>query len=250
MTKHIPNLSQAQLSITPSQFDYTLLGRKGIDITGQVFGRLTVIGPHSKNHRHGVKWLCQCECGRQAVVLGSYLRAGDTRSCGCLQAETIVTANTTHGMSAHPIWGVWNAIKMRCLNPNALAYPNYGGRGITVYSEWRNNFTAFYNYISMLEHFGEPGYSLDRINNDGNYEPGNIRYATYKEQALNSRRHYNGANIRGETHHNAKRTAEQVRYIREQAKSGKSRRAIAKEMNITLSNVKAIVSRRTWKHIE
>lgn len=76
----------------------------------------------------------------------------------------------------------------RCFNPNVKCFKSYGGRGITVCDEWRDDFTAFYNYVSKFEHFGEEGYSLDRIDNDGNYEPGNVRRATRLEQSQNRKR--------------------------------------------------------------
>lgn len=91
-------------------------------------------------------------------------------------------------MSGTKIYKVWKKIKYRCLNPNSREYKYYGARGITIAEEWKEDFQAFYNYVSQLPHFGEEGYSLDRINNDGNYEPGNLRYATPKEQARNTRK--------------------------------------------------------------
>ena len=82
---------------------------------------------------------------------------------------------------------IWQAMKQRCNNPKSKDYKNYGGRGITVCEEWSNSFESFYSYVSVLPHYGEEGFSLDRINNDGNYEPGNVRWATRKEQNCNRR---------------------------------------------------------------
>ena len=92
-----------------------------------------------------------------------------------------------HGHSHTKVSELWVSMNQRCFNPSNKRYPHYGMRGIRVCDEWRNSFQAFYDYVSNLPHFGEPGYSLDRINNGGNYEPGNVRWATWKEQANNKR---------------------------------------------------------------
>ena len=93
----------------------------------------------------------------------------------------------THGFKGTNIYNTWCNMKQRCNNKNYFQYEYYGGRGITVCDEWQNSFEAFYEHVSQLPHYGEEGYSLDRINNDGNYEPGNVRWATRKEQ-MNNRR--------------------------------------------------------------
>ena len=90
-------------------------------------------------------------------------------------------------MGGSKINGVWKDMKKRCFNTNCKAFEDYGGRGITVCQEWQDSFETFYGYVSQLPHFGEPGYSLDRINNDGNYEPGNVKWSTCKEQNNNRR---------------------------------------------------------------
>jgi hypothetical protein len=91
-------------------------------------------------------------------------------------------------MAKTRIYHVWKQMRQRCLNPNHQRYRDWGGRGIKVHEEWKNSFEAFYAYVSQLPHFGEKGYSLDRINNDGNYEPGNVRWSTAKGQSNNRRR--------------------------------------------------------------
>lgn len=93
-----------------------------------------------------------------------------------------------HGLRHTLIYEKWKGMKQRCGNPKNSAYKNYGARGISVCDAWINSFVKFYEHVSKLEHFGEPGYTLDRINNDGNYEPGNIKWSTRKEQNLNQRR--------------------------------------------------------------
>ncbi len=160
-----------------------------INLTGQRFGRLTVIERVTTN-KPQAHWKCLCDCGNFVIVRGQSLREGATKSCGCFRQEASASRaskKTTHGMSHTKINGVWWAIIMRCFNPNYPSYKNYGGRGITVCDEWRNDFTAFYEHVSKLEHFGKDGYTLDRIDNDGNYEPGNVRWATAKEQSRNRR---------------------------------------------------------------
>ena len=158
-----------------------------IKIEGLKFGRLLVIKRvDDKTFPSGQKqtqYLCKCDCGKEVFVLKRNLMTGNTKSCGCLALEF----RTVHDKWGTKIYKVWDNMKSRCFNPKAQGYKNWGGRGITVYPEWIHSFDSFYKYVSKLEHYGEVGYSLDRINNDGNYEPGNLRWATKSEQAKNSR---------------------------------------------------------------
>ncbi|MBR4031128.1 MAG: hypothetical protein IKJ07_00150 [Clostridia bacterium] len=156
------------------------------DLTGQRFGRLTVIEfAGSKNRR--AYWKCKCDCGNICVINGHNLGTGNTKSCGCLHDERIIKDSITHGQSGTKIYRTWKDMKARCFNPNRRGFCNYGGRGITVCDEWRDNFQAFFDCVSKLEHFGEEGYSLDRVDVNGNYEPQNVRWATRKEQGRNKR---------------------------------------------------------------
>lgn len=160
---------------------------KNIDLTGQVFTKLTVIERAESQNNHA-RWVCACECGNIVIVKGIHLKSGHTKSCGCSKIELHTKRLTKHGHSGTSLYNVWCSMKERCFNEHAERYKDYGGRGITVCEEWRNSFEAFYADVSKLPHFSEQGYSLDRINNNGNYEPNNVRWATIKEQANNKRK--------------------------------------------------------------
>lgn len=154
-----------------------------------VFGNLTTIGPVRKSRDGRIIWLCKCRCGNTAEVRTSHLMSGHTHSCGCLGSRTSAGERfTTHGLGRTREYKSWAHIVQRCTNPNNPAFSDYGGRGITVCDQWRHDFQAFYDYVSTLPHSGEKGYSIDRIFNDGHYEPGNVRWATAKEQNRNTRR--------------------------------------------------------------
>lgn len=160
---------------------------KRMDLTGMRFGRLTVI---SFSHSQGGtrRWKCLCDCGNERVVATSWLISGNTQSCGCKRTDTVREVCCTHGLAHEKPYNIWATIKQRCCNENNQDYPDYGGRGIKLCEEWESDFQLFYSYISKLPHYGEKGYSLDRVNNDGNYEPGNLRWATGIEQANNRRK--------------------------------------------------------------
>lgn len=157
------------------------------DLTNKKFGRLTVIKRiEPKRFPSGQtqsQYLCKCDCGKEVKVLYRNLITGNTKSCGCYAIEF----RTHHDKWGTKVYKCWDNMKSRCLNPHATGYGNWGGRGIKIYDEWVHSFDKFYDYVSKLEHFGESGYSLDRINNDGNYEPNNIRWATKYEQTHNRR---------------------------------------------------------------
>lgn len=168
---------------------------KLIDLTGKRFGRLTVEG-RAENRSGHTAWNCKCDCGNTCVVQSWNLTHNHSKSCGCLQSELF---SEKHGLRNNRIYGAWNMMKQRCFNRNGKHYPRWGGRGITVYPAWIDDFQAFYDYVSKLEHFGEEGYTLDRIDNNGNYEPGNLRWADNKTQAQNKRNNhiveYNGVEM-------------------------------------------------------
>lgn len=162
-----------------------------IDHTGQRFGRLLVVERVFPNHGTRVRWRCQCDCGNEITVDAGHLHAGHTQSCGCYRKEVTTARATTHGHGGrgnqHQLYHTWQNIIKRCENPDTPCFHNYGGRGVTMHVPWRDDFARF--LADILTELGErpPRCSLDRINNDGNYEPGNLRWATAKVQANNRR---------------------------------------------------------------
>ena len=166
------------------------------DLTGQKFGRLTVIS-RSPNIGKKAAWLCKCECGKESIVTSTHLMSGHTTSCGCYNKEVVSAMKKRHGMTQTKIYREWRAMISRCSNGNVRSCADYGGRGITVFARWANSFETYYDYVSKLPHFGEVGYSLNRIDNDGNYEPGNVEWADRIAQANNKRNNhlvtYNGS---------------------------------------------------------
>ena len=162
---------------------------KRLNLEGKRFGKLLVLG-FSHADRGYTYWKCKCDCGNEIVIRGAYLtsKTKPTRSCGCLVKET--AANNlpkhkciTHNMSKTKFYDVWNSMIMRCTNPNSKSYKRYGERGIKVCERWRT-FQNFYD--DMFEDYKD-GLSIDRINNDGNYEPSNCKWRSKKQQANNTR---------------------------------------------------------------
>jgi hypothetical protein len=178
-------------------FTSVRLAAKGAPI-GSVFGRLTTLGPcfmlpretQPSNYQQWV--VAGCECGSVRCYRVAALRRGHTTSCGCFMREVSGTINLVHGKCRHneprhPLHGVWCGMIRRCENTTDQAYPDYGGRGISICPEWREDFMAFYNWA--MANGWEHGLEIDRYpNNDGNYEPTNCRIATRSMQLRNTRK--------------------------------------------------------------
>lgn len=163
------------------------------DLPGQRFGRLTIVKRAYVNDAFaGARWLCRCDCGGETITRGGNLHSGKTRSCGCLQREVASKLGKTkpgllHGDSASnltPEYRAWNAMLNRCRNSKVPSYPEYGGRGIKVCDRWRESYP---NFLFDMGRRPSPSHSLDRKDNNGNYEPSNCRWATRLEQDFNKR---------------------------------------------------------------
>lgn len=153
-----------------------------INLVGQKFSRLTVTERSTVNAGIKAHWHCVCDCGKTSIVATSDLKSGHTKSCGCLNDEVRKTKPIKHGFNRTPTHVSWLAMLARCSNSNLKSYKNYGGRGITVCARW----SSFENFLADI---GERphGRSIDRIDVNGNYEPGNCRWATASEQRRNQR---------------------------------------------------------------
>jgi hypothetical protein len=155
-------------------------------IVGRRFGRLIAIKRVERVNGFN-KFRCKCDCGNETIVWGPSLSNGCTKSCGCLHLETAAAqgrAMYQHGMCYSAEYRTWHYMKMRCLNSTYSDFAAYGGRGITICSQWLNSFETFYNDVGPRP---SSNHSIDRIDVNGNYEPGNVRWATPLEQGRNKR---------------------------------------------------------------
>jgi len=160
-------------------------------IPGQIINNLTFIRDIKQNteYRKDRRALFECYCGNEFISIISHVKSGHTKSCGCLFRKVVKVCNKTHGDTHKSyIHNTWVCIKGRCFNQSNPAYDSYGGRGITIYKYWIRDYISFKNYI--LSELGErptKDHSLDRIDNNGNYEPGNLRWGSRSTQTINQR---------------------------------------------------------------
>lgn len=196
-------------------------------MTGQRYGRLVVVSRAGTSRAGATQWLCHCDCGNTKVTIRGNLVNGDTHSCGCLHSERATRlgfAKRRHGNATSakfggktPEYNTWISMVNRCHNPNASGYYKYGGRGITVCDRWRWDVQAFIDDVGKRP----PGTSIDRIDNSSGYEPGNVRWATPSQQALNRRGGWlfdidgNRISLRAAAYHLAMSPATLDRYLRQ-----------------------------------
>jgi hypothetical protein len=204
------------------------------EMIGKKFGRLTVIGeaPFHFTCKGAPyqQWHCRCECGKELDVLVYALLRGNTKSCGCLHKDVL----TTHDLTKHPLYKKWDGIKSRCYRKKDISYPHYGARGITMCDEWKENFQRFYDWAIM--NGWKKGLQIDRLDNDGNYEPANCTFATPCRNSQHKR--------------NAKLTMELAEEIRtfEKTHPEITNREIGEMYGVHANTISDIKFNRTWKH--
>ena len=159
--------------------------RKFIPV-GAVFGRLTVVRAGADKSGRTTSD-CVCACGREKNVANNLLQQEQTKSCGCLQPQVTATRNRTHSKSRTAEYNIWCGMNDRCARPKNKSYANYGGRGITVCEQWKNSFD---NFFADMGPRPSPKHSIDRYDNNGNYEHANCRWSTLNEQANNKRNNH------------------------------------------------------------
>jgi len=154
-----------------------------VELQGKKFGRWTVLR-YARSRRGAAMWVCKCKCGVEREIPTGNLRSGGSTSCGCFQREVTSKRATKHKQSFHPIYRCWVGMKDRCSNKSTMCFKDYGGRGIKVCDRW---LADFWNFWDDMAPGWRPNLSIDRIDVNGNYEPGNCRWATQSEQMRNTR---------------------------------------------------------------
>lgn len=153
-----------------------------VDLTGQRFGMLAVIGIHERDSRKRIHWLCRCDCGGESTPVAGNLTSGNSESCGCRKREVLPESTFKDGRCRMPEYWVYNSMKGRCLYPHYNDYEYYGGRGIKVCDRWLNSFE---NFLADMGPRPSPKHSIERNDGDGDYTPENCYWATWRQQGRN-----------------------------------------------------------------
>ena len=161
------------------------MGGKPLDLTGQTFGRLTVLSKIGRGKSHHIYWECRCECGALVSVRAMSLTTGHTKSCGCLNKEIITKHGKCRGGEDSKLYVIWRAMHNRCYREKDISYPSYGARGVTIGKEWLENFFAFESWAKAAGF--APGLHIDRIDLNAGYSPENCRWVTQHENNQNRR---------------------------------------------------------------
>ena len=205
---------------------------KFIDLTGNVYGRLTVIQKGDTANGGQIRWICQCTCGNAKAIRGAVLKKGNAKSCGCLRQESTAISKTTHGLRNSDEYRIWRHMRTRCENPKTPAFKHYGGRGIAVCDRWK----TFENFFEDMGTRPTESHSIDRIDNNVGYELLNCRWATSTEQNRNRRdnRIFNVNGIEACLAEHCERLNLKYKTVHRRLVSGKS---IEEALNVTIKRL-------------